>query len=222
MATRKVGEFVFIRASDIILPNVGQFPNGGNTAETEGFAVRPFITRWVVPVDDTNSFYIGVAHLNAYNGATMDMDPEKYGVDRFPFIGQTGDRPYEERQLEPGDYDAVVSQGAIANRKAEHLGTSDRGVAQLRRALTKAITAVQDGKPVAPNKVDSRGRVRTYVHETVIRIPNGLNLDEAKALQEFGRRAAMVFVETDGLDPDERERYAEGRIRAFLQTEHAA
>jgi nitrite reductase/ring-hydroxylating ferredoxin subunit len=222
MATRKVGEFVFIRASDIILPNVGQFPNGGNTVETEGFAVRPFITRWVVPVDDTSSFYIGVAHLNAYNAATMDMDPEKYGVDRFPFIGQTGDRPYEERQLEPGDYDAVVSQGAIANRKAEHLGTSDRGVAQLRRALTKAITAVQDGKPVAPYKVDSRGRVRTYVHETVIRASNKLNLDDAKALQELGRRAAMVFVETDGLDPDERERCAEGRIRALLQTAHAA
>jgi hypothetical protein len=47
--------------------------------------------------------------------------------------GRTDDRPGEERQREPGDYDACVSQGAFANRRAEHLGTTDRGIVMLRR-----------------------------------------------------------------------------------------
>jgi hypothetical protein len=140
MATRKVGEFVFIRASDIGLPNFGQFPNGGNMAEKEGFAVRPYFTRWAVPVDDHNSFYMGWAHLNDYNywGAAT-LDPAEYGLDKVPFIGQTGDRPYAERQRQPGDYDAVASQGRIANRRHEHLGTTDRGVVLFRRLLAKAV-----------------------------------------------------------------------------------
>ena len=37
MATRKVGDFAFVRASDMILPNVGQFPNGGNRVQQESF-----------------------------------------------------------------------------------------------------------------------------------------------------------------------------------------
>ena len=107
--------------------------DGNNSVEHETAGIRPYITRWAVPVDDTHSLYIGVAHLNSYNGAFMSTDPEHYGVDKFPLVGQTGDRPYEERQMEPGNYDAVVSQGPIANRKAEHLGQTDRGVVLFRR-----------------------------------------------------------------------------------------
>jgi hypothetical protein len=49
-----------------------------------------------------------------------------------------------------------------------------------------------------------------------------VNLDDPKALQELGRRAATAFIETDGLDPEERERHAERRIRGLLRPEHAA
>ncbi len=219
MATRKVKDYVFIRASDIILPNVGQFPNGANTVDRESFAVRPFLTRWSVPVDDHNSFYIGVAHLNSYNGSVKSLRAEDYGVDMIPFIGQTGDRPYEERQREPGDYDAVVSQGLVANRKAEHLGTTDRGVVLIRRMLARAIAATQAGEtPAMPQLYTDGKTARTYAHETVVRIPAEANLDDPAALALFGRRAAMVFVETDHLPPPERERVAEERIRRLFET----
>ena len=221
MATRKVGEFVFIRASDMMLPNVGQFPNGFNLAQNESFGVRPYLTRWAVPLDDTHSLYIGVAHLNSYNDPQGKLRPEQFGVDMIPFIGQTADRPYEERQREPGDYDAVVSQGPIANRKAEHLGTTDRGVVLSRRQITSAVKAVQDGgTPALPRVHAKRASVRTYAHETVVRLPFPGALADAKALAEFGRRAAMAYVETDHLPPVEREAEVARRVRALF--EHVA
>ena len=223
MATRKVKDFVFVRASDIILPNVGQFPSGGLAVDGESFGCLPFATRWATPVDDHNAFYIGFAHLNDLNhSATRSRRRADYGVDTFPFIGQTGDRPYEERQREPGDYDAVGSQGRIANRKAEHLGTTDRGVVLIRRMLAKAIAAVQAGETPAVPKLYPEGPVRSYAHEAIVRVPADANLDDPGVLADFGRRIAAIFIDTDGLPPPERDRVAEQRIRRLFETATAS
>jgi nitrite reductase/ring-hydroxylating ferredoxin subunit len=106
MATRRLGERIYVRSSDIMLPNVGQFPSGGNAAEHEEFVTRPAITRWVVPVDNHGSHYIGFGYLNDYNRRQRPIHPEAFGVGRMPVIGQTGDRPYEERQRKPDDMEA--------------------------------------------------------------------------------------------------------------------
>jgi nitrite reductase/ring-hydroxylating ferredoxin subunit len=203
MATRKVGERIFIRSSDMMMPNVGQFPSGGNTAEDEQFATRPGITRWVVPVDNHNAFYLGFGYVNAYNSAQRRVSVESFGLGKMPVIGQTADRPYEERQREPGDYDAVVSQGAIANRKNEHLATSDRGVSLLRRMLTQAIHGERAEKPAS-------GTVRTYAHTVVVKCKEEVDL------ADFGRRVAAVFVEYAHLPPLEREKAAEKKIRGLV------
>jgi nitrite reductase/ring-hydroxylating ferredoxin subunit len=209
MATRKVGNRVFVRAGDMMLPNVGQFPSGGNTAERDECATRPGITRWVVPVDNKNSFYIGFGYVNSHNSRQRPVTVDSFGVGRMPVLGQTADRPYEERQREPGDYDAVVSQGVIANREAEHLGTSDRGVALLRRMLTQAIKAVQDGRtPDTPKLAGSP--VRTFAHTVVMPCPAEIDL------ADFGRRAAAVFVESASLPPEERETMAADKIRRLI------
>jgi len=217
MATRKVGDFVFIRASDMMLPNVGQFPNGMNMAQNESFGVRPYLTRWAVPLDDTHSLYVGFAHLNHYNSPEGQLKPEQFGEDLIPFIGQTGDRPYEERQREPGDYDAVSSQGPVANRKAEHLGTTDRGVVLSRRMIASAIGSVQEGKTPAMPRLYKNAKVRTYAHETVVRIPVPGMLDDPKALAGFGRCAALAYVETDHLPPKERELEVAKRVRGLFE-----
>ena len=219
MATRKVGDFVFVRASDMMLPNVGQFPNGMNMAQKESFGLRPYLTRWAVPLDDTHSLYIGVAHLNSYNNPDGQLRPEQFGENRIPFIGQTADRPYEERQREPGDYDAVVSQGPIANRKAEHLGTTDRGVVTSRRMISSAIASVQEGKAPALPRLYKTGKVRTYAHETVVRVPSPHLLNDPQSLADFGRRAAMAYVETDHLPQKEREQEVARRIRGLFVKE---
>lgn len=217
MATRKVGNFVFVRASDIALPNFGQFPNGSNEVNREGVGVRPFLSRWSVAVDDHNSFYIGLAHLNSYNDPSRKMKQSDFGVDKIPFIGQTGDRPYEERQQEPGDYDAVSSQGAVANRKVEHLGSADRGVVLFRRMLGNAIRETMSGvRPAVPN-IYPYGQVRTYAHEVVMRVPENANFDDPAELAKLGRKTAMAFIETVHLSPAAREAEVERRVRRLLE-----
>lgn len=218
MATRKVGDFVFIRAGDIIMPNVAQFPAGTNAVKTESVRARPALTRWAVPLDDHHSLYIGVGHLSELSNA-RSLRPEDYGVDKLPFIGQTADRPYKERQVEPGDYDAMVSPGPIANRKAEHLGTADRGVVLFRRMLANAIRTTSDGSvPKVPRLWDTPAPVPTYAHETVLRVPATDGLAERKALANFGRQAARVFVELETLPSASRDEQAAVHIREILQT----
>jgi nitrite reductase/ring-hydroxylating ferredoxin subunit len=218
MATRKVGDYVFVRSSDIILPNMGQFPNGANQVNSESVGLRPFLTRWAVAVDDHNSFYMGFAHLNSYNAGVRKMTRDDFGVDQIPFIGQTQDRPHAERQREPGDFDAVVTQGAVANRKAEHLGTTDRGVVLFRRLLANAIRTTAEGKVPAQPRLTTDKPVSTYAHEVVMRVPADVDLDDPQRLAQFGREAALSFVEFDQLPPIERERAVEKKVRDILQS----
>lgn len=217
MATRKVGDFVFIRAGELIMPNVAQFPAGTNMVEKESVLAHPVLTRWAVPLDDHHSLYIGTAHLNDYsNPRSRDLDD--YGVDKLAFIGQTADRPYHERQMEPGDYDAMVSPGPIVNRKAEHLGTTDRGVVLARRMLTQAVQATGEGRtPALPRLYKSGSPVRTYAHETVLRVPSADALSDRQALAEFGRRAAKVFMDMDDVPLERRDAVAASRVAGVLK-----
>ena len=218
MATRRVGEFVFIRAGELMLPNVAQFPTGSNAVEKESVLAHPGLTRWATPLDDHHSLYIGVAHLNDLSNV-RSLDPDDYGVDKLAFIGQTAERPYKERQEEPGDYDAMTSAGPIANRKAEHLGTTDRGVALFRRMLAKGISAVGEGRtPAIPRLYGAGAQVRTYAHETVLRPPGRDSLADHESLAEFGRRAASVFISMDDVPLEQRDAVGEQRVRAVLKT----
>jgi hypothetical protein len=219
MATRRIKDNVFIRASDIILPNIGQFASGQNPGEEECFNITCSLTRWVVPIDDHNSYYTGFVHSNARTGRLADIDPSLYGVDKMNFIGQTADRPYKERQRQPGDYDALVSQGAVANRKNEHLSTTDRGIVMFRRMLGRAIEAVRIGETPAIPRLYPDGAVRTYNHELVFRLPSQSNIGDPSSLGHFGRRAAQIVIDTHDLPPIDRERVAGERIRHLLQGE---
>jgi nitrite reductase/ring-hydroxylating ferredoxin subunit len=216
MATRKVGDFVFIRAGELMLPNVAQFPAGTNPVQKEMSHAHPTLTRWAVPLDDHHSLYIGTMHLNDFSNP-RSRNLEDFGVGKMSFIGQTADRPYQERQQEPGDYDAMTSPGPIANRKAEHLGTSDRGVVLFRRMLANAIQKTRSGETLAvPRQYPEGELVRTYAHETVLRLPSSDALPDRKALGDFGRRAAKVFVDLGELPLDQRDSLAEPRVRAVL------
>ena len=215
MATRHVKDKIYIRASDIMLPNVAQFAAGSNDASTECFNISCGLTRWVVPIDDRNSLYIGYSHYNQRTEQFRRAPAEELGVDRMGFIGQTADRPYEERQMEPGDYDALVSQGAIANHQAEHLGTTDRGIVMFRRMLGRAIEAVRTGEIPAKPRVYADGQVRTYNHEFVMTLPSQANVGK-QALADFGRRAAQIVIDSDTLPPLEREVAARQRVAELM------
>lgn len=96
---------------------------------------------WVLPIDD-HSFRIYVVGRVREAGELVRM--------RSRLNGKLWEELTEdEHRRFPGDYEAQVSQGAIARHSEEHLMTTDRGVAMLRRLLQKQLDAIASGSDPA-------------------------------------------------------------------------
>ena len=110
--TRRWQEFIWARTAELFPPNFAQPSDFNQDASRETFFARACASKWVVPVDNTNSKLIAWRHFNDMIGSEPDYN--KIGVNKVDFVGQTGDeRSFEEQQREPGDYEAQVGQGSI-------------------------------------------------------------------------------------------------------------
>ena len=126
IATRRVGDLVWVRVADFMPPNIHQFTREIEDAREVKAGTRPLIIRWAVPNDDTQTTNFELAQVDPAWG----LAPE--AVAR-PGFGQSNDRPYAERQRHPADFDAQSSQRPIAVHALEHLASTDRGIIMLRR-----------------------------------------------------------------------------------------
>ena len=96
---------------------------------------------WILPIDD-HSFRIFVVGRVREKGELVKM--------RSRLNGKLWEElTEEEHRAFPGDYEAQVSQGAIAHHSEEHLATTDVGIVQLRRLLMKQLDAVKAGRDPA-------------------------------------------------------------------------
>ncbi len=183
IATRRVGENVWVRILDSVLPNLHLIPpvwEDGSEVKAGDPAMH--IT-WRVPIDDTQTYSIGFMNIPR----VAKLTPREI-VDRWLF-GQTGDRPYEDRQRIPGDYDAMVGQRPIAIHAHEHLASSDRGVSMSRRILRQGVRAVADGKDPLENFRDPLKLHRTYARNVVLEIAHtGADEDDKALLRRVGRK----------------------------------
>ena len=212
IATRRCGENLWIRASDVILPNVAQFGTGVVDGTREKTALCAAFTRWITPVDDTNCLVIGVRHFNDAIDPERLGREEDIGLGKLDLMGQTDERPYAERQRSPGDYDAVVGQGPIAVRADEHLSSTDKGVAILRRQLRNGIREVQAGKPPAQPRRYSGGSVPTYNNETILRVPE-IAGDDRLVRRDFGHRICSLALDCAELPVGERQAHFAREVR---------
>ena len=134
---------------DSILPNGNQTGAIWEEAEAPKAFQRCAMLRWMVPVDDTATRTIGWRFFSPRLDPRGQDNPELVGRESIDFVGQTEEeRPYEERQRQPGDYEAQVSQRPIAIHALEHRASSDAGVARLRRLLRQRIRALAAGEPL--------------------------------------------------------------------------
>jgi phenylpropionate dioxygenase-like ring-hydroxylating dioxygenase large terminal subunit len=181
IASRRVGDKVWVRILDVMLPNIHQVPALWEDAREVRIRTRPIQTVWTVPVDDTNTRVFRMVHIDKQN----EWGAQKHAQLRF---GQHGGRPYKESQLRPGDYEAFVSQGALPDHSAEHLASSDRGVVMLRKLLKAGVRAVEEGKdPKGWLDESSTGVIPTYTQDTIMRIPPGATEEEDKrVMREVG------------------------------------
>ena len=181
--TRRVDDRVWVHMNDYIPPNIHQFPPTWQDAREETIFLPPMATNWSVPIDDTLTMNLGFRHVK-------EGEPERYR----PF-GQTDDRPYEERQRQPGDYDAQVSQRPIALHALEHLVSHDRGIVMLRTMVRQGIRAVERGEDPTGVVRTPGGVLPTYSNDTILRIPPASTPGkDRELLQETGRRVAAEYL----------------------------
>lgn len=218
IATRRVGDRLWIRASDVILPNSAQFGTGYFGENDELFLLTAHTTRWIVPVDDYNSLAIGYRHLDSTDPARLSNESQ-IGLNKVDFMGQTPDRPYEDRQRNPGDYDAQVSQRPIAVHDNENLASTDRGVGMIRRMIRNGIRALAQDKPMEKPIRYADGKVPTYNHVVVLKVPERAGVDDMELCHEFGRRVGQIVVDTAHEPVADRQRTAEARVRTMIATE---
>jgi phenylpropionate dioxygenase-like ring-hydroxylating dioxygenase large terminal subunit len=186
--TRRYEDKVWVRVADFILPNIHQFPPNQDPVALRNVLNRPQATTWAVPLDDTHTMQIG------YYRAPLGKDPQRGTV-----FGQDGNRPYEERQQVPGDWDAQVSiHGGMARHGLEHLATTDRGIIVMRNMIRRGIRAVGGGEDLNYPILKNGAAVPTYSHDRVVSGIAKAATPEAdrRLLREVARNVVAETVKT--------------------------
>jgi len=208
--TRRVGENVWFRVNELVLPN---FTQAGSAFAADGTQRRLYgrssFSRWVVPVDDENTLALAWANFGERG------DPPEWNTPEGPELieqGEVFDRTYEERQRSPGDAEATEGMGRITVHKNENLVSSDRGITLMRKRLREQIRAVQNGETPARASVANSGLIPTYGGDTVLRIPRNGNPDESQTLSELAHAFMKMQYQADGLNEGERVRFVGERL----------
>ncbi len=211
--TRRWGDAVWTRNVECILPNLNQTGALWESADTEKMFQRVGLTRWIVPIDDTNSLQIGWRHLGSHLDPAGKDRPEAIGVNTIDFEGQDDSTTYEQRQRRPGDYDAQVSQRPVAVHALEHLVLSDKGVVLLRWLLRRAVRAFAEGKRPPAVGLD---QLSTFTQDTVTLLPRGEG-DDRTLLRRHGALVAEAVLASAGRTPAEREAIVREAVAGLRQ-----
>ncbi len=182
--SRRVDDKVWVRIADFLPPTLHQFPPSGVLFREDDPYGRPDMAIYATPIDDSNTRLFWFNHTREGSGEPAGL----------PF-GQTAERPYEERQRVPGDYDAQSSQRSIARHALEHLGNSDRGIIMLRNMVRRGIRAVQEGEDPKGVRREDNGTLTTYSRDISVEVPPA-ETPEADRLRirEAARKLAVDLI----------------------------
>src|SRR5215468_8988046 len=191
VATRRVGDNVWARMVENVLPNLQQVAPVWENGHQEHPFSGPMMSRWIVPMDDTSTMFIEVRHVSETPGATP-----AWWADRDVMLpGQLAADTYEAGQRQPGDYEAQVTQRPIAIHGLEHLGVTDRGIIMFRQQLRRGIRAVQAGQTPEGLCRESGKLIPTYCNDTIVRVPPASTAEEDRQLMRTtGRKLAESYL----------------------------
>jgi 5,5'-dehydrodivanillate O-demethylase len=140
----------------IVFPNLLAVGNGDPKARYDSFQMR-------VPVDDTHTLHLWYNVYLPPEGVPIP-EPLKRRVHVYDVPYRDAGGEFITDNIDGQDMMAWITQGAIADRSAEHLGASDKGVAMYRRVLKREMQKVQDG-------VDPMGVLRDPDRNVCIELP---------------------------------------------------
>lgn len=213
--SRRVGDIIWIRVHDKLLPSFTQ--NGGHfpVPDASRYFGRCGLSRWVTPIDDINTMVIAWRHFRDGDDPRGLTNKDEVGYGKVDFYGQGGDRNYEQRQRDPGDYDAWVSQGPKNIHARENLCFTDRGVAKVRRKLRAAIRSVQDGNPAPQPALVYDGTIPTYGGDTMLAIPVQEGRDDGAVMKEVAHKVAEIYMSADSLVGAGRNEFIRNELKAY-------
>ncbi|MFT4066355.1 Rieske 2Fe-2S domain-containing protein [Paraburkholderia sp.] len=216
VTTRRWKDKIWVRSNDIILPNLAQVGHIWEDGQDDKSFVRVAITRWTTPIDNQTCRIIGWRHFHPDADPRGIADESLCGVESVDFFGQNGERPYEDRQRMPGDYDAQISQRPIAVHALENLTRCDRGVAMLRQLLKRESKKVAEGGQPAVSPLRSNGDTPTNAHDTVI--TSAPRYDDAAFIREVGKAITSIVVHGNHHELDDRDQQVRERIEDYAQS----
>ena len=209
--TRRVGDNVWLRLNELVLPN---FTQAGAAFATDGTAQRYYgrsaFSRWVVPIDDENSIALAWANFGERG------DPPEWNTPEGPELieqGEVFDRTYEERQRFPADAEAVEGMGPITVHRNENLAPSDKGVALMRRRLREQIRAVAQGEQPSRATDLALSPIPTYGGDTVLNIPRRSAEDESEGLSRLAHAFTDLQFEADAMSESQRVEFVTERLQ---------
>ncbi len=217
---RRVDDSIWLRIHDRMLPSFTQ--NGGHfpLPEKSLYFGRCGLSRWITPIDDTHSMVVAWRHFRDIDEDPRGLtDRNQVGFGKTDFYGQTADRPYEQRQRDPGDYDAWVSQGPTNVHKREHTAFTDRGVSLARRRLRKSIRKVKEGGSLSHPTECFNGPIPTYGGDTMLRIPAQAGRNDDELIKEVAHKVAAIYMAHDEVEGQQQRADA---IRKALQEYEAS
>lgn len=196
VVAQRLGDRVWVRSNDAILPNVAQSAANWVDGQHPHRFSRASMTRWKVPIDRDRTLQVGWRHFNPEVDPAGLGDAAAVGRDKLDIVGQTRDRrSYEERQRVPSDYDVLASQRAEAIHASENLGVSDKGVAMLRALARRAIRAAPAGAAAAA----PAAALDTFAHDTILTPPAGLAAGR-EGLRRVARAVTDLVLASAGRD----------------------
>ncbi|HIF88874.1 MAG TPA: aromatic ring-hydroxylating dioxygenase subunit alpha [Candidatus Thioglobus sp.] len=200
--TRRVGDNVWLRINEVILPN---FTQAGSAFTADGtkeiFYGRSSFTRWVVPIDDETTICYAWANFGERG------DPQEYNTPEGPELieqGEVFDRPYEQKQKFPADVEACEGMGPITIHNNENLTTSDIGVALMRRQIREQIRDLSAGKEPMHVSPSDTAPIPTYGGDTVLNISRKTEGDELSLLSKIAHEFIEIQFAVDGKSENKR------------------
>ena len=209
---RRWKDNVWLRTTETILPNYNQAGAFWEQPNDEKAFQRVATTRFFLPVDDTHTQVMGWRFFNDSVDPDGKGDATAVGKEKMDAVGQLDDRDRESQQREPGDYEAIASQGPVAIHERETWVETDRGVGMMRKLVRDGIRAVRDGKPFTSLPAEVPGAVATFTQDSVINRPALDGLDDDKVIREYGKQYAQIVIESAKVDPAARRDYLQEKL----------